>query len=92
MKRGIVLIALMAHTLLEGALPPFWQDVAEIKKILEDSKLDQYFESPMQIDAILRKDEGWEIQSEKKRVLVKVKPISQDFPGPQKFTLEFIEE
>jgi hypothetical protein len=90
MKKWIWLVALVAQTFVEGALPPFWEDDAELKAILEDSRLGQFFDSSMIIDAISKNNEGWEIKSGKLEVIVKVKEMPQQKPGPQKFTLEFL--
>lgn len=82
---GLILIT----TYAEGALPPAWQNVAEIKAILNNPELSHVLDSADLIESISKTEEGWKIITNHGEIAVKINPIPQAMPGPEQFTLEF---
>lgn len=72
-----------------SALPPLFEDIAEIKAILEDQKLGQMLESAESIKLIKKIDGGYLIFTNKHKLIVNINftPISQ--PGPAQFEITF---
>lgn len=70
-------------------MPPLWEDVAQLKAILNDPKMGEYLDSAAVIEVVERTDDGWEIRTNKGDLKVRVTPEPQKMPGPQKFSLDF---
>lgn len=82
-------LAIFATTTLSALLPPVWQDVAEIKAILNDTRLNQYLESGESLQTIEKQPTGWLLRTNESIIFVEVHPEKQSMPGPEKFSIEF---
>ncbi len=80
---------LCAIPCLGALLPPVWQDVAELKEILSDKRLNQYLDSAELIQSIERIDGGWKITTNRASLIAKIRPEPQSMPGPEKFSITF---
>lgn len=74
---------------LTAVLPPLWEGVAEIKAILNDSKLGELLGAGELIDQIIKTESGWIVLTNKHELEIKVVYQPQEMPGPAHFTLEF---
>lgn len=72
-----------------AALPPLWEDVKELKAILDDPQLGSSLQSGESILKIKRTEKGWLIVTNKNHLAIQVVPQQQDKMGPAKFSLEF---
>lgn len=82
--------AAIAVTLpLFSILPPAWQDVAELKAILEDRHIDEYLQSGDVILQIAKSDHGWTIVTNHSKFYADVVPLPQKMIGPEKFEIRF---
>ena len=90
-KRGVIIAGVIFLTCasIEAILPPLFEDIAEIKGILDDQRLGKLLESGESIAEIKKVKEGYLITTNHHNLLVKVsyKPIPR--PGPAQFELEF---
>lgn len=87
MKKYFLLLLLTAQC--GAALPPLWQNVAELKAILEDKRLGEKLESGEVIMEIENTDASWLITTNHNQLSVNVVYGKRDMPGPATFTLEF---
>jgi hypothetical protein len=72
-----------------GALPPLYQNAAEIKAILNDPKLGDYLESGELILEIKKSDSGWLIITNHHELPVKISYHQAEMPGPVPFSISF---
>lgn len=88
-KYIIAFALLITHAEIFAALPPLFENIAEIKAILDDQRLGDLLESGETIKEIKKVEKGYIIKTNQHKLLVRVvyKPISM--PGPAKFDLEF---
>ena len=88
-KSIIFLIIFFLQSTIFSALPPLFEDIAEIKAILSDERLGQLLESGESIQQINKIKKGYSIITNKHKLIAKViyKPI--DRPGPEQFDIEF---
>jgi hypothetical protein len=70
-------------------MPPLWEDVAQLKAILNAPELGEHADAAAVVEGIDRTDSGWEIRTNKGDVKVRVISEPQAMPGPKKFSLEF---
>ena len=91
MKSLICVLATLAIQSAHAALPPLWQDVAELKAILNDERFskDSRLQSGDSIEDIKKIEGGWMIYTNKQQVPIRVIYGDQTMPGPAKFTIEF---
>jgi hypothetical protein len=89
MRQLLFFVALAATTTVSALLPPVWQDVAELKAILNDSRLNQLLDSGESLQGIEKQPTGWLIRTDKSIVFATVHPEKQTMPGPEKFSIEF---
>ncbi len=89
MKQLLFFLALGATSALTALLPPVWQDVAELKAILNDSKLNQFLESGESLQGIEKQPTGWILRTNKSVVFATIHPEKQSMPGAEKFSIEF---
>jgi hypothetical protein len=89
LKLSVAMICFLFQTVLFSALPPLFQNIAEIKAILIDKRLGQLLESGESIEEIKKVDDGYLIITNQHKLLAKViyKPISR--PGPAQFDIDF---
>lgn len=87
------LIALLASLSLSGSvfaiLPPLWQNVSEIKAILDNKELGNKLQSGEIIEEIKKNDNGWIIITNHNELAIKIVYHKPAQPGPALFTLEF---
>jgi len=87
------LFSLVAFVSISAAsyavLPPLWQNVAELKAILEDKRLGDVIQSGEIIVDIRKSDGGWTLITNHNEVNVKVIYQAISKPGPAAFNLEF---
>lgn len=88
----LMALGILMTSPLFGALPPAWQEVREIKSILNDNRLGNYLESGDVIQNITKTERGWEINTNHSLITIDVVPEKQTMPGPEKFHLEFKRE
>ena len=74
---------------VNAALPPLWQNVAELKAIFNDDKLGSHLESGDAIMDIKKTENGWLIVTNHRAVPVIVKYKEATMPGPAQFDIEF---
>jgi hypothetical protein len=72
-------------------LSPLAQSSVEIKAILDDKKFSESIGAGEVIEKIKKKKEGYEIETSRSKLFVKVIPIPSHKIGPQQFQLEFSE-
>jgi hypothetical protein len=89
MLRYLLIMGAIYTTQVEALLPPAWQDVAEVKAILNAPDLSNYLESGDAVESIAKTDAGWEITTNHSKVKVEIVRKPQNMPGPEKFTLKF---
>lgn len=84
----LIMICVLQSTIF-AALPPLFEDIAEIKAILSDEKLGQLLEAGESIDQINKIKIGYAIITNKHKLIAKViyKPINR--PGPAQFDIKF---
>lgn len=81
---------LSAETTLESALPPFWQEVAELQALFQSPELKDHFDSADLIQEIQKSPNGYRIITQRRTVDVEVIFHPQSLPGPAKFSLQFL--
>lgn len=84
-----ILLAFLVTASIEGLLPPAWQNVAELKEILNSEELPNYLQSADVIESITRTDGGWLIQTNHGNIRVDVVSERTPYIGPRKFSLQF---
>lgn len=90
MKKFLMLTVMcLACNSLTAVLPPLWQNVAELKAILEDRSLGNHLQSGDVIESIEKIDNGWFIKTNHRSVNAIVHYEPQQMPGPAKFKIEF---
>lgn len=91
MKKLLLLISayVVFNGVAFGALPPLWQNVAEIKAILNDPKLGEFLSSADIIHEIKKSPQGWVIVTQREELSVEVVYQAASHPGPVPFTLIF---
>jgi hypothetical protein len=89
MKKSLFIINLFLISSLSAVLPPVWQDVAELKEILNDKRLNQYLDSAELIQSIDRIEGGWKITTNRSSLIARIQPQPQSMPGPEKFSITF---
>lgn len=70
-------------------LPPFWEGVAELKMIMNDERLKDYFSSGELIESITKMPNGYLIVTNRSKVLAEIRYFPQNYPGPAKFEVKF---
>lgn len=90
MKLLICLLAALSLTgPLSAALPPLWQNVAELKSILSDKKLGDYLDSGEAIIVIKKTEKGWLFVTNHHELPVHVIYKDAKMPGPAEFDIKF---
>lgn len=83
------LAALCVVGICHAALPPLWEDIAELKAILNDehlsSNLSAHLQSGEVILAIKKIDQGWMIVTNHHQLPIRIVPKPQEMPGPMQF-------
>lgn len=79
------------QTSIFAALPPLWQNVQELKIILNDKRLGDFLNSGDVIQSVKKTDDGWIIVTNHKRLNVKVQYENSQNPGPVQFRISFQE-
>ncbi len=79
---------------MEAALPPLWQTVREIKSILSDEQLGNYFSSAEQIQEIRKEGDEYFVKGTASscRVEIIYLPAEDGRVGPASFKLIFHNE
>lgn len=86
----LVSIAIFAgQGTLSALLPPAWEGVAELKAILNEKELANYLDSGDILQEVSKTEEGWLITTNRSYIAVRIIPLPQMQPGPEKFKLEF---
>lgn len=85
----IALGIFFSQGMIFSALPPLYEDIAEIKAILEDQRLGQLLESGESIKEIKKSDQGYIIKTNHHKLYVKVIYKPNKMPGPAQFEIEF---
>lgn len=88
MKKFLPIFLLVCGS-LSAALPPLWQNVAELKAILEDKELGATLQSGDAIESIEKTENGWVIKTNHRTAKIEVKVEPAKMPGPAKFTLQW---
>ncbi len=85
----IVSFILFSPCIIFALLPPLYENIAEIKAILEDQRFGKLLQSGETIEEIIKVKDGYEINTNHHQLRAKViyKPISR--PGPAQFDIEF---
>lgn len=80
---------LFFHATIFAVLPPLFEDIAEIKAILDDRKLGEMLGSGETIHLIKKIEKGYLILTNKHKLIVRViyKPTNR--PGPAQFEIQF---
>jgi len=91
MKKVLFLaVALMTlNGMASAALPPLWQNVAELKAILNDKQLGDTVQSGEVIEDIKKTETGWLIVTNHQEVPIQVVYAPATRPGPAQFTVVF---
>jgi hypothetical protein len=89
MRSAFLVAAIIASSSLCAALPPLWQNVAELKSILSDEHLGSHLESGEAILDIKKTDQGWLIITNHHELPVHITYKESQMPGPAKFNIEF---
>jgi len=89
MKRLASFICLICATSLSAALPPLYQNIRELKSILEDPRLDNALQSGDAILKIERNENGYLVITNHRQVQVDIKYHTGKI-GPAEYTLDFI--
>jgi len=76
-------------TSLPAALPPLFQDIAELKAIFDDPQLGQLLQSGEAIKEIQHTEKGYVISTNKNILAVEIVYASAARPGPAKFFVKF---
>lgn len=87
--RVIFFATLFTSSSVYAALPPLWQNVAELKSILSDEHLGSHLESGEVILEIKKTDQGWLIITNHHELPIHIVNKEQKMPGPAKFNVEF---
>ncbi|QLH35306.1 MAG: hypothetical protein HWD61_03405 [Parachlamydiaceae bacterium] len=72
-----------------SVLPPLFENIAEIKAILDDQRLGQMLESGESIEEIKHVENGYVLKTNRHRLFVKIRFKHSEKPGPAEFDLEF---
>lgn len=88
-KYVIATAIFFSHAIIFAALPPLFEDIAEIKAILDDQKLGQLLESGESIREIKKVEKGYVIKTNQHKLLAKVIYKPNNRPGPAQFDIEF---
>ncbi len=85
----IILLSVGLLSPLSAVLPPLYQTAHEIEAIVTSPELDRYLTSADVLTSIEKVKEGYQITTNKHRLLVNViyQPLQQ--PGPARFVLKF---
>lgn len=78
-----------SHSIIFAALPPLFEDIAEIKAILEDQQLGQLLESGDSIMEIKKVEKGFLIKTNHHKLFAHVIYRPSRMPGPAQFEIEF---
>lgn len=91
MKKIICLLGVFIAINANGfaSLPPLWQDVRELKAILDAKEFGDYLHSGEAIQDIKKTDNGWAIHTNQHIVNIQVNYQTKAQPGPARFILEF---
>lgn len=92
MKKGLFYLSCFSFfaSTLTAALPPLFQDIAELKEILNDRQLGQLLQSGETINQITRTEKGYVITTNQSSLTVEVVYAPSKRPGPVAFSLKFI--
>lgn len=89
MKKILLTIMLTNSLWTWALLPPLYQSVKEYKALLNDPRLEKNLGSGELIKTIERKDNRFEITTNKQTLRVDIVYKKQRQPGPAEFELEF---
>ena len=89
MTKVLFILGMAACTQLSALLPPVWQNVAELKAILQDQQLNQFLDSAELIQKIEKTETGWAIVTNRSTTYADITPEKQAMPGPEKFSIHF---
>lgn len=78
-----------SHAIIFSALPPLYEDIAEIKAILDDQRLSHLLESGESIKEIKKGEKGYVIKTNRHKLYAKVIYKPNSMPGPAQFDIEF---
>lgn len=87
--RVIFFATLLTSGSVYAALPPLWQNVAELKSILSDEHLGSHLESGEVILEIKKIDQGWLIITNHQELPIHITYKESKMPGPAQFNVEF---
>lgn len=90
MKKYVFSIMCLLTIDAGALLPPLWNDVAELKEILNDQRLGQFLQSGDSITTIEKKEHGWKIVTNHRTIEVSVHYKKQVMPGKGQFSIEFL--
>jgi len=92
MKKGFLfLLFLFSCMSLSALLPPLWEDVDQLKTLLNDKQFGEFFSSGDAIVNIKKQDGGWLIETNHRTIFVEIIPEEQNFPGKAHYSLKFIQ-
>lgn len=85
----VAIAALLGYAPLFALLPPLYQQLAELKQIIENEELPNYLQSGELILTIERQDHGYLIVTNQQKVFAEVIIQPQHTPGPAQFSISF---
>ena len=85
----VSLFFFLSCSMIFSALPPLFEDIAEIKAILEDNKLGQFLQSGESIQVIRKVEKGYVIKTNHHKLFAEVIYRPNTKPGPALFEIEF---
>lgn len=89
LKYAVAVAFFFQQAVIFAALPPLFEDIAEIKAILDEKRLSQLLESGESIKEIQKIEKGYVIKTNQHKVFVKVIYKPNVMPGPAQFDIEF---
>ena len=92
MKKNLLLALaciFFSQAIIFAALPPLFEDIAEIKAILDDKRLGQSLESGESIHEIKKLENGYSIKTNHHILFAKIIYKPRGMPRPAKFDIEF---
>jgi hypothetical protein len=84
-----LLAALAINGSVTAALPPLWQNVAELKAIFADKNLGDHLDSGDAIIVIKKTEKGWLFVTNHHELPVHVINKDSTTPGPVQFDIEY---
>lgn len=89
-KTLILFLSICFISPLVAALPPAWQQVAELKAILNDQELKNYLDSADQIETIQKTAKGYLFKTRLTTIQVEIISLPTQQPGPASFKIQFL--